>query len=176
MALRRCVALLAGVLVVSAALAASVATGASLAPRITAVKVHGAERNPVITVVGQHLGLRPAPNPTYHPLGHPPLCPTRATKPLAAYGLDYGAAGLYVEDRGQTPVWAAGRYRPQVNELDCIGLLVVSFTPTEVVLRLGAAYREPTSDRADRTYHLAEGDLVTVGVNGARFSARVHYR
>jgi len=162
-------------IVAAAMLAASLAMGASLAPKITAVTFHGPERDPVITVHGLRLGARPTPNPVYQPLGHPPLCPTKPTKPLAAYGLDFGSGGLFVDDRSQTPVWAAGRYRPQLSELDCIGLAVSSFSPTKTVFRLGAAYREPTSDRASHRYDLAEGDTVIVGVNGARFTARVHY-
>ena len=128
-----------------------------------------------MTVSGLDLGSRPNPNPAYHPLGHPPLCPTPPTKPLAAYGFDYGTM-LYVDDRGQAPPWAAGRYRPQLRELDCIGLIVTSYSSSKVVFRLGAAYREPTSDRASRRYDLAEGDTVIIGVNGARFTTRVHYR
>jgi hypothetical protein len=173
---RRFRVVLPAVLVVAAAmLAASFATGATVAARVSGVAFHGPERNPVITVSGVGFGLRPKPNPAYHPLGHPPLCPTRPTKPLAAYGFDYGT-GLYVDDRSQSPPWAAGRYRPQLGELDCIGLIVVSFSAKKVVFRLGAAYREPTSDRASRRYDLAEGDSVTVGVNGAQFTTRVHYR
>lgn len=162
-------------MIVAAMLATSYATGGPLTAKITAVTFHGPERNPVVTVRGLRLGVRPKPSPVYHPLGHPPLCPAQPTKPLATYGLDYGSGGLFVDDRSQSPVWAAGRYRPQLSELDCIGLVVVSFSPTKVVFRLGAAYREPTSDRASRRYDLAEGDTVVVGVNGARFTARVHY-
>ena len=155
--------------------AASLATAATVTAKITGVVFHGPERNPVVTVSGLGLGLRPKPSPAYHPLGHPPLCPTAPTKPLAAYGFDYGSGGLYVDDRSQSPSWAAGRYRPSLHELDCIGLLVVSYSPTKVVFRLGAAYREPTSDRASRKYDLAEGDSVIIGVNGAQFTTRVHY-
>ena len=172
---RMCAALV-GLALAATLLAASLATGAPLAAKITAVTFHGPERNPVITVHGLRLGTRPMPSPKFHPLGHPPLCPTQPTKPLAAYGFDYGAGGLFIEDRSQTPVWAAGRYRAQLGELDCIGLLVSSFSPTKIVFRLGAAYREPTSDRASRTYRLASGDTVVIGVNGARFSTRVKYR
>ena len=163
------------VVVAAMTLAVSLGTSASLAPKITAVTFHGPERNPVITIHGLRLGARPKPNPVYQPLGHPPLCPTQPTKPLATYGLDFGSGGLFVDDRSQPPAWAAGRYRPQLQELDCIGLVVISFSPTKVVFRLGAAYREPTSARATRRYDLAEGDTVIVGVNGVRFTGRVHY-
>jgi hypothetical protein len=163
-------------MVMVAMLVTSYAAGAPAAAKIASVTFHGSERNPVITVRGPRLGARPKPNPTYQPLGHPPLCPTQPTRPLAAYGFDFGGGGLFVDDRSQSPTWAAGRYRPQLNELDCIGIIVVSFSPTKVVFRLGAAYREPTSDRASRRYDLAEGDTVIIGVNGAQFTTRVHYR
>lgn len=136
-------------------------------PAITSVTFTGSTAKPTITIRGSRLGKRPHPNPDYHPLGHPPLCPPQPTKPLKAYGLDYGTS-LFVVDRTQQPSWSAGRYRPQVNELDCIGLIVVKFTPSTVVLRFGAFYSEGT-------YRLAVNDALSMTVNGASFRARVRY-
>ena len=93
---------------------------------------------------------------------------TAPTKPLAAYGFDYGTS-LFLEDRTQQPVWSAGRYRPQLNELDCIGVIVVKFTPALVVFRLGASYGEGQ-------FKLVANDAYTVDVNLVRFHGRVRYR
>jgi hypothetical protein len=143
--------------------------------KITHVTITGTERNPVITVRGQHLGTRPLPNPAYHPLGHPPLCPPNPTKPASAYGFDYGTK-LFIADSTQQPNWSGGRYRPKLGELDCVGIIVVSFTQTKVVLRLDAAYRAPLKNRPNRSYHLMENDVFAVGVNSAQSSGQVHYR
>ena len=152
--------------------AAGIAAGSGAAPdaatKITSVSFAGSQTKPTITIHGQHLGTRPQPNPPYHPLGHPPLCPPTPTKPPAAYGFDYGTS-LYIADQTQQPAWSAGRYRPQANELDCIGVIVVKFTPGLVVLRLGAFYGEGK-------FKLAQTDAFQVGVNAARFHGRVRYR
>jgi hypothetical protein len=144
------------------------AVAAPTAPaRIASVAFSGGSAKPTITIRGQHLGTRPLPNPAYNPLGHPPLCPPSPTKPPSAYGYDYGMS-LFIEDRSQEPVWSAGRYRPALNELDCVGVVVVKFTPGLVVLRLGAFYREAK-------LKLAPNDEYTLGVNTARFRGRVRY-
>ena len=142
-------------------------------PTITAVTFTGGQAHPVITIVGSGFGAQPSPNPSYHPpsLTHP-LCPVKPTKPLAAYGFDYGTR-LFLVDSTAHPGWAAGRYRPGLRELDCIGFLIEHYTPTKIVYRLGAAY--PHVPTAPATYALAAGDSYTVGVNGASFSGKVHY-
>ena len=77
---------------VIAALAIGGAASASptAQPRITSVTFTGSQTKPTITIRGQHLGTRPRANPAYEPIGHPPLCPPSPTKPLPAYGFDYG--------------------------------------------------------------------------------------
>lgn len=149
-----------------------VSTAAS--PSISSVVITGSQAHPVITIKGSGFGSRPAPNPGYHPpaLTHP-LCPAKPVLPLARYGWDYGTH-LYLVDSSQHPGWSAGRYRPALGELDCIGLLISKYTPTEVVFRLGAAY--PTIPGAPAHYALVTGDKYTVSVNGAQFSGVVRYR
>ncbi len=141
-------------------------------PKIRAVRFSGNQAHPVITITGQQLGKTPRPNPAYHPLGHP-LCPPKPILPGARYGFDYGIR-LYLEDSEAQPVWSAGRYRPSLNELDCIGIVLVRFTPSRVVYRLGAAY--PNLVGKSSVYTLKEGDTFVVAVNGASFKGRVHYR
>jgi hypothetical protein len=151
-----------------------VSAGAEAAgPKITSVVISGTEAHPVVTITGHRLGKRPLPNPAYHPLGHPPLCPPKPTLAPARYGFDYGTR-LYIQDATQQPAWSAGRYRPSVNELDCIGIVLTKFTPSRVVFRLGAAY--PTLPGSSTAFSLKEGDAFVVGVNGTRSSGKVHYR
>ena len=144
------------------------------APSISSVVFTGSQAHPVITIHGRGLGSRPAPNPAYHPpaLTHR-LCPVKPVQPLAQYGWDYGTH-VYLTDVSQHPGWSAGRYRPALGELDCIGLLISKYTPTEIVFRLGAAY--PTIPGAPAHYVLAAGDRFTVGVDGTGFTGVVKYR
>src|SRR5260370_677595 len=79
-----------------------------------------------VTVSGSARGQLPSPSPTYTPEGHQ-LCPL---PPSGNQGYDHGTS-LYLFDSARN--WAGGRYRPDLGELDCIGLIVSSFTPTRVV-------------------------------------------
>ena len=57
--------------------------------------------------------------------------------------------------------WSAGRYRPALNELDCIGLTILKYTGNQVVYRLAAGYQLGG-------YKLAAGDHYVVSVKGAK--------
>jgi hypothetical protein len=156
-----------GLLAAAAVFAGFASSATTASPTITSVTFAGSEVKPTITIRGQHLGKRPVPDPAYVPLGHPPLCPPAPSKAPAAYGFDYGTS-LFIADKTQQPVWSAGRYRPQLSELDCVGVIIIKFTPSIVVLRLGAFY-------AEGNIKLAANDRFQVGVKSARFSGRVKY-
>jgi hypothetical protein len=162
------VAVASAAVTVAVGVAAAPTATAPLPARISSVTFTGVQAKPTITIRGHGFGTRPHPSPAYQPLGHPPLCPPTPTKPPAAYGFDYGT-NLFLEDRTQQPVWSAGRYRPAQNELDCVGVIVVKFSPSLVVLRLGAFYTEAK-------LRLEPNDVFTIGVNAARFHSRVRYR
>jgi len=133
---------------------------------ITSVAFTGTTVHPTVTITGTGLGQQPAANPTYTPEGHPPLCPL---SPAAEQGYDYGTS-LYLYDSARN--WAGGRYRPELGELDCIGLIVSTFTPTKVVFQFGSAYAQYQNQD---NYLLAEGDGYQLAVNGATAQGSVHY-
>ena len=132
-------------------------------PSISSVTFAGSVQNPSIVVHGQKLGKHPAPNPTGSPANRP-LCPGAIN---GNAGLDYGTS-LYLDDT--TANWAAGRYRPAANELDCIALIVTRFTQTEVAYRFGGFYAQVYPKLA-----LTAGDTVQVTVNGATRTVHVRY-
>ena len=132
--------------------------------RISSVTFNGNQQNPSFVIHGQNLGKRPAPNPSGSPSNKPPLCPVTIQ---GNAGLDYGT-NLFINDN--TRSLAAGRYRPSVNELDCIGLIVTKFTPTEVAYRFGSYY-----EQVYPKYVLTPGDTVEVVVNGATKTVHVKY-
>ena len=133
------------------------------AGRITSVTFRGSPKSPSVLIRGRNLGSKPAPYPPTSPSGQS-LCGVTIKGNV---GLDYGT-NLYLVDLDGR--WAAGRYRPRLLELDCIGLIVTRFTQTEVAYRFGAAYAQVHAN-----YSLAQGDAVRVGVNGASVTVRVRY-
>ena len=99
-------------------------------PSIEKVIFGGNPAHPGVTVVGSDLtydrnysSASPDPNPSYTPGGHPG-CPKNFKGPQ---GHDYGVR-LYLVDKSAKPLWAAGRYRPSLGELDCIGVVIEQWT------------------------------------------------
>jgi hypothetical protein len=135
----------------------------SPAAAISSVTVSGTTQNPSIVVKGTNLGSKPAPNPSVSP-SNQRLCPVVIKGNV---GLDYGTS-LYLNDN--TGNFSAGRYRPTLNELDCIGLIVTKFTPTEIDLRPGNGYQQFLPK-----YQLNDGDAVEIAVNGTSKTVHVKY-
>jgi hypothetical protein len=127
---------------------------------ITSVAFSGSAADPSVAVHGTCLGERPAPSPSGHPSGLNG-CPVVAGDD----GYDYGTI-LYIA----APSWSGGRYRPNLNETDCIDLVVTKFTPTEVDFHFGPFYT-----RFYPKFSLDAGAAVTVVVNQASANATVRY-
>jgi hypothetical protein len=146
---------------------AAVARPAAAASAITSVAFSGSPAKPTVTVTGKGLTV-PPPSPSASP-SNQPLCP-KAIQGNA--GLDYGTRLYVAAYSGEKLIYAAGRYRPSLNELDCIGIVVLSHTPTKLRFQFGAAYSQP-----DFGYQpIRNGDLVEVVVNNAAFGLVVRYR
>lgn len=134
---------------------------------ITAVKVSGSSSHPVFTVMGHGLSV-PEPNPRMSPSGQP-LCPLKIS---GNAGFDYGNAFFVIVWDGQpkdanTQLYAAGRYRPTLNELDCIGIVVIAHTAERITFTFGHGYQQYYSAKP-RLLH--DGDVIEVGVGAARFA------
>ena len=133
---------------------------------IKSVTFSGTPAKPTVTILGAGLKI-----PLADPPGSPsntPLCPKTIN---GNAGLDFGT-GFYLTAFADDKLkYAAGRYRPRVNELDCIGIVVLSHSTTKVQFALGAAYNQASFGYA----HLVNGDLVKVVLNGAAYGLVVHY-
>lgn len=145
---------------------------ASQAAAITALKVSGTSSRPVFTIVGHGLSV-PEPNPKVSP-SNQPLCPVAIS---GNAGLDYGMQFSLVAWDGQpdstnAQLYAAGRYRPSLNELDCIGIVVLSHTAERVTFTLGHAYQEYYKAKPR---WLKNGDVVEVTLKGATFATVLHF-
>ena len=111
------------------------------APSITGVTLSGSASDPSITVTGSGFG-------SYPPIGTPETCQSGDT------GDDYGSAGLWFSDITQG--WTAGQAG------DCIGLIVTSWSSTQVVYGFGNEYGNYSP--------IQSGDQAEVGVRGATFT------
>jgi hypothetical protein len=147
-------------------------TSARAAAVISSLSVGGSPAKPVFTITGTGLTV-PAPNPRTSPSGQQ-LCPLKIS---GNAGFDYGTQ-FYLIDWDAQPngtnsqLYAAGRYRPNLNELDCIGLVVLAHTPTKVSFTFGHAYVQYRSKY--RT--LGNQDVIEVVLNGAALATVVHFR
>jgi hypothetical protein len=110
-------------------------------PAIAGVSYSGPSSSPSVTVTGSNFG-------SYPPLGTAETCQSGDT------GDDYGASGLSFADTTQG--WGAGQAG------DCIGLIVTSWTSSQVVFGFGNEYGNYSP--------VESGDQVQVDVQGASFS------
>ena len=116
---------------------------------IDSITFTGSATGPTVTIDGSGFGVEPAGTlvSTYVP-------------PYT--GTDYGTS-LWIHDNTG---FTAGRSIPG-TEFDYIGLLVSSYTDTEIVLTLGSAY--PLYGE------FVQGDAFTASVDGVTFSGDVNY-
>ena len=139
-------------------------------PTIGKVVFGGSPANPGITVVGSDLNSdsyygtsAPLPSPTFTPGGHPG-CPRNFKGPQ---GHDYGTR-VYLVDKSANPLWAAGRYRPGLGELDCIGIVIEQWTSGAIQFHFGSFYRIGH-------FHLNPGDFVQIVFNHLTVGVHVKY-
>jgi hypothetical protein len=149
--------------------ASTTASTGSTAPsmRITSVTFTGGPTDPTVTIVGSGFGSRPQPSPSYKPSPPGGTTPPYGCTTSGNVGYDY-ATNLWLFDLAKSHGFSAGRYRPGISELDCVGLLISSYTPSKIVYRLGADYKA-------HTYQLSAGDPYQLAVKGALKRGTVHY-
>jgi hypothetical protein len=145
--------------VVLAALGIGIAThggGPSPEPTHDMLTFLGSTEDPTVVVSGRGFGAHP-------PIGYP------ASNTQCGYyannGSWFGENGLWFRDA--THSWIAGQGTSR--EGSCIGLVVVSWSPTQVSFRFGNAYNTFDHWAAD------SGDTVAVTVNGRTLSGTVRF-
>jgi hypothetical protein len=163
------VAAVVAVALVGVSVATGVAAGSGqrlAAAVIRSVTVSGSPAGPIFTVSGSGLNV-PVPSPAVSPSGQS-LCPAKIA---GNAGLDYGTHLYLIGWDGQPngsnkQLYSAGRYRPKLNELDCIGLVVSSHSPSRLVFTFGHAYTQFRSQYRE----LQNGDVIEVVFNTASFA------
>src|SRR5438552_1015672 len=148
------VCLLVGASIASAS-ATTAAANAHRTPVITAVTFTGSSTAPTVTVTGRRLGH-------LAPTGYPDN--TTSCGPYTNNGEDYGTEFVFTDT---THAWAAGAGVPPDG--NCIGLVVISWKPHQVVFAFGNAYGSFDHWTAD------QGDSFTLTLKGANVSGTVNY-
>ena len=152
----------------------SVATAAASHPassHVTSVSFHGSAHHPEIVIRGHGFGSKPKPNlpisPEHAGAKYNAGCSTQKVVGNGNDGRDYSKHRLGVGWGKTAPHgFNAGVYVPG-SYLDCIGLKVVSYSSTRVVLRPGCQYAHYAK--------LKVGDKFWISVNGAHARGTVHY-
>lgn len=134
---------------------------------ISSVTFGGTPSSPVITITGTNLGTQPAPSPANAPDTYINQC---TSGPTGNDGFDYGTS-LYISDTTGPLHFNAGRYVASgpAAEFDCIGLVVTSFSQTQVTFTLGSYYGVYYNQK----FAFNPGDSTTVAVNGATATVTV---
>lgn len=145
---------------------------ASVAASITSLTVTGGPSNPTFTITGHGLAI-PSPNPKSSP-SNQPLCPVSIS---GNAGLNYGTQFYMVAWAAQpndtnSQLYAAGRYRPKLNELDCIGIVVKFHSATRVTFTLGHGY---VQYYRSKPRWIRRGDVVEVVLRGAAVATVVRF-
>jgi hypothetical protein len=160
--------------VATAAVGASVATAAAARPgssHVTSVSFHGSAHHPKIVIRGHGFGSKPKSNLPISPeqagKKYNSDCSKQKVAGNGKDGRDYSKSRLGVGWAKTAPSgFTAGVYAPG-SYLDCIGLKIVSYSSTRVVLRPGCQYALYPK--------LKVGDRFLVTVNGARARGTVRY-
>ena len=113
---------------------------------VIGVSLAGSDSNPTVTITGTDLGSEPAAG-------------QQTTPGCSASGTNFLYSNLMLNDNSQG--WQSGYAG------DCIGLNVMSWTPTQVTFTFGSWY---TDQEVSTSTELQPGDSITAIVDGSYFS------
>jgi len=117
---------------------ANSAVGRHAARSAARVVLLGTQSRPIFRVTGTRMHV-PRARPKGSPSGRR-LCSLRIS---GNAGHDYGdRMYVVVTNRRGKRLYGAGRYHPKSNELDCIGLIVLSHSRTHITFTFGHAYAQ----------------------------------
>ncbi len=133
------------------------AATAPATPTVKSVTITGDVNNPTVTISGRHFRHRP-----HNSWGaNDTTCGQYVDN-----GRWWGLQGLWISD--DTHSWQAGAGNPRHGG-DCIGVKVLSWSPTQVVFVFGSAYASYDH------WTLDDGDAFTVTVRQSSYSGTVSY-
>jgi hypothetical protein len=160
----RAFSVLAGAFVVAAlAVAGSSGAVAVSKPRIASVALAGSRAKPLFIIRGKGFGRLPG-------AGQLPSASSgcRGEKAPGNQGVNFGNKLYFVDGSNKFSAGLSGPYKNVSDVVDCVGVIIKSFSDTRVEYALG-------SDYAKHPYSVKSGDLITFVVNGATATVRVRY-
>jgi hypothetical protein len=139
---------------------------------ITSVVFTGSAKHPTITIKGGGFGKKPKPNLPIAPYKagakYDSACSRQRVVSKTHDGHDYSKHALGIGWSKTKPTgYGAGVYVPG-SYVDCIGLRIVSYSATKVVLRPGTQYALYPG--------IKSGEHALIAVNGAHRRLTVHYK
>jgi len=138
-------------------------TGPPSTPIISSVSTTGTLVDPTITITGSGFGTAPPADPT-STVSTLAGCP--ASMGAGPSGFDYGN-NLYISDLNTNSGFTAGQYTTSGEaQADCVGLVIESYTDSQIVLQYGNVYDQ---NLPRNMYVLHNGDPLKVVVKGATF-------
>lgn len=157
-----CWALLAG----ASLLAVLVGAGSSVAaakPAITSVTLTGSPAKPLFTIRGRNFGRLPG-------VGQLPSASSacRGEKAPGNQGVNFGNKLYFIDGSNKFSAGLSGPYKTVSDVVDCVGVIVKSYSSSKVEYALG-------SDYTKHPYSIKNGDSITFVVNGATATLRVRY-
>ena len=154
--------LLAGAVLLGA-LAVAGSSGAAGKPSITSVALAGSQAKPLFVIRGKNFGALPG-------AGQVPSASAacRAQKAPGNQGVNFGNKLYFVDDSNKFSAGLSGPYKTVADVVDCVGLIIKSFSASKVEYALG-------SDYTKHPYSVKSGDQVTFVVSGATATVRVRY-
>ena len=143
-----------------AVLATVPGAGSQAGPVIISATLGGSVDDPEFILTGRSFGVLPA-------VSQPPTSTSACASGTGDLGLNYGNKLYFHDDTNDLSAGLSGPYGNNPNVVDCVGLLVSSFTSTRVAYKLGSLYKG--------NYAVNDGDAVTFVVNGAIARVTVRY-
>jgi hypothetical protein len=155
-------AVLAGALLLGA-LAVVGSSVAAAKPSIASVTLAGSQAKPLFIIRGRGFGALPG-------VGQTPSASSacRADKAPGNQGVNFGDKLYFVDNSNKFSAGLSGPYKNVADVVDCVGVIIKSFSSTKVEYALG-------SDYTKHPYSVKSGDSVTFVVSGAKATLRVRY-
>ena len=148
----------------AAILAVAGTASAASAATITSVAIDGSVTAPTFVIHGRGFGssLPPA-------VGSPiTSAACRAEHAPGDQGGNYGSKLYFVDTTSKFSGGLSGPYEGVADVVDCVGLIITSYSPTRVIVTLG-------SDDRKHPYAVHTGDRITFVVNGAKATVTVKH-
>ena len=147
----------------AAVLAVAGTASAASAATITSVAIDGLASAPTFVIQGRGLGSLP-------PAVASPITSAACRKEHAPgdQGGNYGSKLYFIDITSKFSGGLSGPYEGVAHVVDCVGLILTSYTSSQAIFKLGSDYRK-------HPYAVRVGDRITIVVNRAKATVTVKH-